>query len=114
MSGEALVSALLVGLAVGVVGRLVLPGRRATPVWLTIAAGIAAALLGTIGIRLAGAGLDAEAGPRLLVQGGSAVVATLLAVRAAAARRPADPAWRRAPGPVDRREPRRLRSVPRG
>ncbi|MEV0154225.1 hypothetical protein AB0H57_10860 [Micromonospora sp. NPDC050686] len=112
MSGDALVSALLVGLAVGMLGRLALPGRRAVPVWLTIALGIAAALLGTIGVRLAGAGLDADAGPRLLVQAASAVVATLLAVRAAVARQPAAPA--RPPGPADRRDPRRLRSAPRG
>ncbi|MFC0003531.1 hypothetical protein [Micromonospora siamensis] len=91
MTGAALVSALLVGLAMGTVGRLVVPRRRAVPVWLTVAAGVAAALLGTIVARLDGVDVR-DSGGRLLVQAGAAGVAVLLAVRAAAGRRPGDPA----------------------
>jgi uncharacterized membrane protein YeaQ/YmgE (transglycosylase-associated protein family) len=40
-------SALIVGLIIGVLGRLVVPGRQNIPIWLTIVIGIIAALLGT-------------------------------------------------------------------
>ncbi|SCE98974.1 hypothetical protein [Micromonospora mirobrigensis] len=91
MTGAALVSALLVGLVVGTLGRLVVPRRRAVPVWLTVAAGVAAALLGTIVARLDGVDVR-DSGVRLLVQVAAAGVAVLLAVRAGAGRRPAEPA----------------------
>jgi len=44
--------AILIGLVIGVLGRLVVPGRQSIPIWLTIVIGIVAALLGT---ALAGA-----------------------------------------------------------
>lgn len=41
-----ILSAIIVGLIVGVLGRLVVPGRQNISIWLTIAIGIAAALIG--------------------------------------------------------------------
>ena len=42
-----LCSALFVGLIVGALGRLAVPGKQNIPIWLTIVIGIVAALLGT-------------------------------------------------------------------
>jgi uncharacterized membrane protein YeaQ/YmgE (transglycosylase-associated protein family) len=47
-------SALIVGLIIGALGRLVVPGRQSIPIWLTIVIGIVAALLGTAIARAAG------------------------------------------------------------
>jgi len=40
-------SALIVGIVIGALGRLVVPGRQRIPLWLTIVIGIVAALIGT-------------------------------------------------------------------
>jgi uncharacterized membrane protein YeaQ/YmgE (transglycosylase-associated protein family) len=55
--------AIIIGLIVGALGRLVLPGRQNIPIWLTIVVGIVAALLGTalaraLGIPTATSGVD--------------------------------------------------------
>ncbi|MER7006429.1 GlsB/YeaQ/YmgE family stress response membrane protein [Dactylosporangium sp. NPDC000555] len=42
-----IISALVVGLIIGVLGRLVVPGRQHIPIWLTIVIGIIAAFIGT-------------------------------------------------------------------
>jgi uncharacterized membrane protein YeaQ/YmgE (transglycosylase-associated protein family) len=42
-----IVTALVIGLLIGVLGRLVVPGRQSIPIWLTILIGIVAALVGT-------------------------------------------------------------------
>jgi uncharacterized membrane protein YeaQ/YmgE (transglycosylase-associated protein family) len=42
-----IISAIIVGLIIGALGRLVLPGRQAIPIWLTNVIGIVAALIGT-------------------------------------------------------------------
>jgi len=39
--------AIIVGLVIGVLGRLVAPGKQKIPVWLTIVVGIVAALVGS-------------------------------------------------------------------
>jgi uncharacterized membrane protein YeaQ/YmgE (transglycosylase-associated protein family) len=49
-----IISALIVGLIIGALGRLVVPGRQAIPIWLTMLIGIGAALLGTAIARAAG------------------------------------------------------------
>jgi uncharacterized membrane protein YeaQ/YmgE (transglycosylase-associated protein family) len=41
-------SALVIGLIIGALGRLVVPGRQGIPVWLTVLIGVVAALLGTL------------------------------------------------------------------
>ncbi len=47
MTVTAIVFAIIVGLIIGALGRLVLPGRQDIPIWLTIVIGIIAALIGT-------------------------------------------------------------------
>ena len=47
MTTAGIISAIIVGLIIGALGRLVLPGKQNIPVWLTIVVGIGAALLGT-------------------------------------------------------------------
>ncbi|GLW11086.1 transglycosylase [Microtetraspora sp. NBRC 13810] len=40
-------SALIIGIVIGALGRLVLPGRQHIPIWLTVVIGIIAAFIGT-------------------------------------------------------------------
>ncbi|MFF5985714.1 GlsB/YeaQ/YmgE family stress response membrane protein [Prauserella flavalba] len=47
MAVSGIISAILVGLLLGVLGRLVAPGKQGIPIWLTILVGIAAAFAGT-------------------------------------------------------------------
>ena len=42
-----IISAIVVGLVLGVLGRLVAPGTQRIPIWLTIVVGIVAAFIGT-------------------------------------------------------------------
>ncbi|MFL6140978.1 MAG: GlsB/YeaQ/YmgE family stress response membrane protein [Labedaea sp.] len=63
MTVTGIIMAIIIGLIVGALGRLVLPGRQSIPIWLTIVVGIVAALLGTalaraIGIPTATSGID--------------------------------------------------------
>jgi uncharacterized membrane protein YeaQ/YmgE (transglycosylase-associated protein family) len=58
-----IITALIVGLIIGALGRLVVPGRQNMPIWLTMLVGVGAALLGTVIARAAGiatqtAGID--------------------------------------------------------
>jgi uncharacterized membrane protein YeaQ/YmgE (transglycosylase-associated protein family) len=47
MTIHGIIAALIIGAIVGVLGRLVVPGKQNIPVWLTIVVGIVAAFLGT-------------------------------------------------------------------
>ncbi|MBB4919235.1 GlsB/YeaQ/YmgE family stress response membrane protein [Streptosporangium saharense] len=47
MAVTGIISALIVGIVIGVLGRLVVPGRQSIPIWLTIVIGVVAALVGT-------------------------------------------------------------------
>ncbi|PRX47586.1 hypothetical protein B0I33_105165 [Prauserella shujinwangii] len=47
MAVSGIISAILVGLVLGVLGRLVAPGKQNIPIWLTIVVGIVAAFIGT-------------------------------------------------------------------
>ncbi|WP_155371426.1 GlsB/YeaQ/YmgE family stress response membrane protein [Catellatospora vulcania] len=47
MTVAGIISAIIVGLVIGALGRLVVPGRQSLPIWLTILVGIVAALIGT-------------------------------------------------------------------
>jgi uncharacterized membrane protein YeaQ/YmgE (transglycosylase-associated protein family) len=63
MTITGIISAILIGLVLGVLGRLVVPGKQHIPIWLTILVGIGAALLGTalaraMGIATATEGID--------------------------------------------------------
>jgi uncharacterized membrane protein YeaQ/YmgE (transglycosylase-associated protein family) len=42
-----IISALVIGLIIGVLGRVVAPGRQKIPLWLTLVVGVIAALVGT-------------------------------------------------------------------
>ncbi|MEU6024301.1 GlsB/YeaQ/YmgE family stress response membrane protein [Micromonospora sp. NPDC048871] len=54
MTVPGIVAAVAVGLAAGVLGRFIVPGRSNVPVWLTMTIGAAAALLGAISAWLLG------------------------------------------------------------
>jgi uncharacterized membrane protein YeaQ/YmgE (transglycosylase-associated protein family) len=47
MTVGSIISAIIVGLIIGALGRLVLPGKQDIPIWLTILIGVVAALIGT-------------------------------------------------------------------
>jgi len=49
-----IISAIVIGLIIGALGRLVVPGRQNLPIWLTILIGVGAALLGTVIARSTG------------------------------------------------------------
>jgi len=40
-------SGLIIGIVIGALGRLVIPGRQRIPIWLTIVIGVVAAMIGT-------------------------------------------------------------------
>ncbi len=44
MTIEGILGALVIGLVIGALGRLVLPGKQDIPIWLTIVVGIVAAI----------------------------------------------------------------------
>jgi uncharacterized membrane protein YeaQ/YmgE (transglycosylase-associated protein family) len=54
MSPESLIGAIIIGAIIGVLGRLVIPGRQKMPIWLTVLVGIVAALIGTAIARALG------------------------------------------------------------
>ncbi|WP_026426116.1 GlsB/YeaQ/YmgE family stress response membrane protein [Actinokineospora inagensis] len=62
MTVTGIFTALIIGLIIGALGRLVVPGRQHIPIWLTIVVGIVAAFLGTALARAVGvadtAGVD--------------------------------------------------------
>ena len=47
MTIEGILGALIIGAIIGVLGRLVVPGKQDIPIWLTIVVGIVAALVGS-------------------------------------------------------------------
>ncbi len=47
MTVTGIITALIVGLIIGALGRLVVPGRQRIPIWLTMLIGVGAALLGS-------------------------------------------------------------------
>ena len=56
MTVTGIISAIIVGLIIGALGRLVLPGRQDIPIWLTIVIGVAAAIVGTLLANALGVG----------------------------------------------------------
>jgi uncharacterized membrane protein YeaQ/YmgE (transglycosylase-associated protein family) len=54
MTVTGIITAIVVGLIIGALGRLVVPGKQNIPIWLTIVVGIVAALLGTFIARALG------------------------------------------------------------
>ncbi|MFI9639883.1 GlsB/YeaQ/YmgE family stress response membrane protein [Micromonospora sp. NPDC051925] len=80
MSVTGIAAGVVVGLVIGALGRLIVPGRKQIPVWLTLAVGLVAALLGTILSRLVGIDSDGYTLRQLIVQVGLAGVAVALVV----------------------------------
>jgi uncharacterized membrane protein YeaQ/YmgE (transglycosylase-associated protein family) len=54
MSIGSIIGAIVIGLIIGALARLILPGRQNIPIWLTIVVGIIAALIGTYIARALG------------------------------------------------------------
>lgn len=54
MTVTGIITALIVGLVIGALGRLAVPGRQNIPIWLTMLIGVVAALLGTVIARALG------------------------------------------------------------
>ena len=54
MTVTSIITALIVGLIIGALGRLVVPGKQNIPIWLTMVIGVVAALLGTVLARAFG------------------------------------------------------------
>ena len=48
MTASSIIGAIIIGAIIGALGRLVVPGRQAIPIWLTIVIGIVAALIGSL------------------------------------------------------------------
>jgi len=58
MTVTGIISAIFIGLVIGALGRLVVPGKQSIPIWLTILVGMGAALLGTFIARALGLPTD--------------------------------------------------------
>ena len=56
MAISGIFSALVIGLIIGALGRLIVPGKQRVPIWLTILIGIVAALIGTLAANALGVG----------------------------------------------------------
>lgn len=83
MTVAGIFSAIIVGIVIGALGRLVVPGRQNIPIWLTILTGIAAALVGTAIARALGvadtSGVDwTEVLIQVLLAAGGVVLAAQL------------------------------------
>lgn len=55
MTVTGIITAIVFGLIIGALARLVVPGKQNIPIWLTIVVGIVGALIGTFLARLFGA-----------------------------------------------------------
>ncbi len=78
MTVTGIITALIVGLIVGGLGRLAVPGRQNISIWLTMAIGVVAALLGTVLARLVGIGTSGFSLLVLLMQVGLAAAGVAL------------------------------------
>ncbi len=52
--GYSIIGAIIVGLILGVLAKIILPGKQAVPIWLTILVGIVAAIIGNYVATLLG------------------------------------------------------------
>ncbi|WP_433532783.1 GlsB/YeaQ/YmgE family stress response membrane protein [Micromonospora sp. CA-263727] len=85
MTIAGIAAALAVGVSVGALGRLVVPGRPSVPLWLTMTIGAVTALLGAISAWLAG--VRGFSLPGLVVQAGLAAVGVMIVVATASKER---------------------------
>jgi uncharacterized membrane protein YeaQ/YmgE (transglycosylase-associated protein family) len=84
-----LIAAVAVGAVIGIAGRLIMPPRRRVPIWLPVAVGVGAALLGTVVARLADSDSAGFSIVELVVQVTFGALGIAL-VAATADRQPAD------------------------
>lgn len=68
MGISGIISAIIVGLVIGALGRLVAPGRQGIKIWLTIVIGIVAAFIGTAIAGAIGINTDGFSFWTLLIQ----------------------------------------------
>jgi len=54
--GYSIIGAIIVGVILGVLAKLVMPGKQAVPLWLTILVGVVAAIIGNYVATLLGVG----------------------------------------------------------
>ncbi len=54
MTVDSIIGALIIGLILGLLGKLFAPGKQAIPIWLTLLVGIAAAFIGSWIAKLLG------------------------------------------------------------
>ncbi len=89
MTVAGIISALIVGLIIGALGRLVVPGRQGLPIWLTIVVGIVAALIGTVIAQAVGVAVtDGVDWIELVFQIALAAIGVLLVSRLRSGRTP--------------------------
>ncbi len=90
MTPSGVASAIVIGLVIGALGRLVVPGRRPIPVWVTILVGLAAAFFGAwlVGLVRHVDGVDWLA---VIAQVLLAAIGVSVVVRAYAGRGPGGP-----------------------
>jgi uncharacterized membrane protein YeaQ/YmgE (transglycosylase-associated protein family) len=83
-----IITAIIIGLIIGALGRLVVPGKQSIPIWLTIVVGIVAALIGTaIAGALGVANTNGIDWIELLIQIGLAALGVVLVVSLRGGRR---------------------------
>ena len=89
MTITGIISAIVVGLVIGALGRLVVPGRQAIPIWLTLLIGIVAAFVGGFIASALGYGNSNGGFPwiLLLIQVALAAVGVVIAANAYGRRR---------------------------
>ena len=58
MTVTGIITAIVVGIIIGALGRLVVPGKQNIPIWLTIVVGIVAAFIGTFLAQAIGLSTD--------------------------------------------------------
>lgn len=88
MGIEGIISAIVIGLVIGALGRLFAPGRQRISILLTIVIGILAALLGTwIAQNIGVAVTDGIDWIELVLQIGLAVIGVMIAARTLGTRR---------------------------
>ncbi|MGN9768345.1 GlsB/YeaQ/YmgE family stress response membrane protein [Micromonospora sp. SD12] len=78
MTSGALVSAIVVGLVAGALGRLAVPAREAIPRWLALVLGVTAALLATVLAVLGGVDARSTGLPGVIGQAGCASLTVIL------------------------------------
>jgi len=80
MSISGLVSAVVVGVVAGALGRRVVPGPHSVPLWVALTVGVVAALIGSTAARLAGVTAQGFGFLEFLLQIGVAGVGVVLVV----------------------------------